>query len=135
MERIKIFSVDNIKRNIEGWIKRYPNYEFVELEMPSKDCYVLFKHDLKKLSYHPIDAIIGAHRGYVEGLLNKPFSNNQIFTPMEFENIILKKESEMPPRQDDLNKELNEVILELMHKNEQLMIENAQLRAKLLEYE
>lgn len=54
---------------------------------------------------------------------------------MEFENEILKEESEMPPRQEDLNKELNEVILELMHKNEQLMIENAQLRAKLLEYE
>lgn len=59
----------------------------------------------------------------------------KIFSPMEFENVILKNESEMPPRQADLNQELNEVILDLMRKNEQLMVENALLRAKLLEHE
>lgn len=135
MGKIKIFSVYNIDNIVAGWRRNYPEYEIERLTIPTKDCYVIFKYNLKNSAHHPIDAIIGAQRGYVEGFIKKEFSTTQIFTPMEFENVILKNESEMPSRQADLNQELKEVILELMHKNEQLMVENAQLRAKLIEHE
>lgn len=133
MERILIFSVYKIERELRIWRSKYPQYEIINCASPSEDCYVIFKLDLKSNAHHPNNALIGAQRGYVESFIKKPFSADRIFTPIEFENVILKKEYDMPSRQKDLYEELTSVIIELMEKNERLMIENAQLRAKILE--
>mgnify|MGYP003167452001 FL=1 len=88
----------------------------------------------------PIEAVKGAQKGFIEGFINKQFNSNRIFQPIEFEYEILKNgmnEFFVDDNSIDVNKELmeenkklREELLEQMNKNQKLIIENSQLKAK-----
>lgn len=67
--------------------------------------------------------------------MKQSFDEERIFQPVEFENKILRNiDAIQAGEKSDVmeeNHRLQEVILELMRKNERLMIENVQLKAKL----
>lgn len=140
MARIKIFSIYKINRELKQWKKKYPQHQIEILDYPAKDCYVIYKYNTVNNILQPIEAIMGAQKGFVEGFINKSFNLNRIFQPLEFEYEILKKtmheysldNSDESANSEliDENQKLREALLELMHKNEKLMIENAQLHAK-----
>jgi hypothetical protein len=83
MKEIRIFSVYRISQDIKRWKKRF-QYLNIITDVPSDDCYVIFKQLSSNIGY-PIEALIGAQRGFVEGWINKRIHLSQIYQPSTFE--------------------------------------------------
>lgn len=85
MKSIDIFSVYKINGKIKQWKKMFPSLNINRTYVPSENSYVIFKYNRINVEY-PIEAVAGAQKGFIEGWINKPFSNSKIFQIEEFES-------------------------------------------------
>lgn len=85
METIRVYSVYKIDSLIKQWRTKFPLLSIDRIYIPSEDCYVIYKYGTKKNIEFPLEAVIGAQKGFVTGWIKKPFNDNRIFQPTEFE--------------------------------------------------
>lgn len=130
METIKVFSLHDIRKEIKRWEKEYPQLIIQKCDCPYPDCYVIYRYDTEELLLYPIDALIDALKGFMEGFTKKDFPKERILQPLDFEFTVLQsKDGELSLKEE--NQKLREVILDLMRKNEKLLVENVTMKAQL----